>query len=235
MIEYWLIRHGQSEGNVGKAHANPHDIPLTPLGRTQARHVAQNLPITPDRIVHSPMFRARQTALPCIERFPQVPIETWDVEEFVYLNPVEFANTNVDTRRPAARDYWYRADPDHDDGDGAESFTAFIARAHALLHRLRTEGQTASSTAKTLIAQKSSDDDTTPGKSRALARRTVIYTHHMFMQAVMWAHLVGDVSIDDKQMKAYKQFNRGFSIPNGALLKLKFAEQTVWMNHIEVL
>ena len=75
----WLIRHGQSAGNVARAHADAEghaiidlavrdvDVPLSGLGERQADAVAHWFAALPDEerpevIISSPYVRARQTA-----------------------------------------------------------------------------------------------------------------------------------------------------------------------------
>ncbi|WP_439532234.1 histidine phosphatase family protein [Polymorphobacter sp.] len=73
----WIVRHGESAGNVAAAAAeaagHPHiqldmrdaDVPLSPLGRQQARalgHWFAALDEGPDVILASPFVRTRQTA-----------------------------------------------------------------------------------------------------------------------------------------------------------------------------
>lgn len=64
-----LIRHGESEANVGLPTSDPASIPLTEKGRQQAEQIAEKLTITPDLIIVSPYLRARQTAEPTIKHF----------------------------------------------------------------------------------------------------------------------------------------------------------------------
>jgi probable phosphoglycerate mutase len=70
MIRVFLIRHGESESNVGLPSADPGSIPLTGDGHRQARQVARVLPGIPALIVTSPYLRARHTAQPTVSRFP---------------------------------------------------------------------------------------------------------------------------------------------------------------------
>jgi len=60
----WLIRHGESEGNRGGRIQGWLDLPLTELGRRQARRIAQRLASAPriDALVASPLTRAAETA-----------------------------------------------------------------------------------------------------------------------------------------------------------------------------
>ena len=67
MILY-LVRHGQSEGNVNKYFHGQTDYPLTERGREQAREVAEKLKNTKfTRCCASDLQRAWNTALACLE------------------------------------------------------------------------------------------------------------------------------------------------------------------------
>ena len=59
-----VMRHGQSEGNVARIWTSaPTGYPLTDLGREQARAAAATLTDRGvERVYHSPLVRARQTA-----------------------------------------------------------------------------------------------------------------------------------------------------------------------------
>jgi broad specificity phosphatase PhoE len=75
-MELFLIRHGQSLGNVAKDDDMP-DPPLSELGRIQAEQVAAHMRgfrITD--IVSSPLIRALQTAQP-LARALGLPINVW--------------------------------------------------------------------------------------------------------------------------------------------------------------
>jgi broad specificity phosphatase PhoE len=75
----WLVRHGQSAGNVARAHADAQghamidlavrdvDVPLSDLGERQAEAIGHWFAALPDEerpevIISSPYVRARQTA-----------------------------------------------------------------------------------------------------------------------------------------------------------------------------
>ena len=59
-----LVRHGESEGNRDRTFTQHTDVPLTALGREQARAAAERIAkhYAPAGIVASPFARARQTA-----------------------------------------------------------------------------------------------------------------------------------------------------------------------------
>ena len=45
----WLVRHGQSASNAGLPAVGHGEVPLTALGREQAREVARRVDRQPDR------------------------------------------------------------------------------------------------------------------------------------------------------------------------------------------
>jgi probable phosphoglycerate mutase len=62
-VKLYLVRHGQSTGNVGGTLMGQSEHPLTPLGEAQARAVARHLaPFGPMPVYHSDLPRARATA-----------------------------------------------------------------------------------------------------------------------------------------------------------------------------
>lgn len=80
-MRLYLVRHGQSEGNVAKTFHGHTDYPLTELGREQARQAGEKLKDTAFvRCVASDLSRAWDTALSCVagrgmipERCPGLP------------------------------------------------------------------------------------------------------------------------------------------------------------------
>lgn len=131
-----FIRHGQSTGNAGVPCNDLSSIELTELGWSQAQHAARNWEECPALIVTSPYLRTQQTAAPTIERFPNVPVEVWPIEEFTYLQPSRWNGTRSAERMPHLERYWAQADPTYRDGEGAESFGMLLRRAEAALARL---------------------------------------------------------------------------------------------------
>lgn len=137
MHEIWFIRHGESEGNAGLKTQCPISISLTGLGHQQAKTVASQIDNQPCQIIMSKHIRTHQTATPTMKNFSDTPIETWDVQEFVYLNLQKWQGTTKYDRRPMASEYWEKYDPNYSDGEGAESFNQFIARAKETLDKLK--------------------------------------------------------------------------------------------------
>lgn len=185
----WLVRHGESDANAGIATTDPATIPLTPLGRRQAQQVATTFPQRPDLIVVSPYLRTQQTAGPTIRRFPDVPVETWPVQEFTYLAPGRCIDTTAEQRRPLVQAYWDRCDAGHADGEGAESFSAMLSRVRELQCRLATHP----------------------------ADCIVVFTHGQVMQATRLLDMHPDAD-DSELMVRFLKFDRQSPVRNGQVL-----------------
>ncbi|TDC68026.1 histidine phosphatase family protein [Actinomadura sp. GC306] len=193
MRRVWLIRHGQSESNAGLPTNGPGASPLTGLGRRQAARMAAAFTAPPDLIVGSPFIRAQQTAEPTVERFPEVPYEEWPVQEFTFLGRLHSPQTTGEQRRPYAEEYWERLDPAYVHGHDGESFQALIARARALLDRLAERPEDG------LIA---------------------VFTHGVFMKAVMWSLLTGVTDPDAAAMRSFRDFLGACDVPNCSVMEL---------------
>lgn len=189
----WLIRHGESESNAGLPTDGPGAAPLTPLGWEQAEQVAAAFTAPPALIVSSPFVRARQTAEATVARFPQVPYEEWPVEEFTYLGRLHAKQTTAAQRQPHVEAYWERSDPAYVNGGNGESFKALIARVHAFLDRLADRPE------EGLIA---------------------VFTHGIFMKAVIWSLFAGVVDPDAAAMRGFRRFNGTCNVPNCAVIEL---------------
>ncbi|MDR1935733.1 MAG: histidine phosphatase family protein [Candidatus Accumulibacter sp.] len=132
----YFIRHGESHSNAGGRSDSNADVPLSPRGHEQARSLAAQITRTPDLIVVSPFLRARQTAQPCIEKYPAAPVETWPVQEFCYLDEALCRDTNIDERAPLRDAYYSRNDPALVNGPGTESLDQLFERVETTLGRI---------------------------------------------------------------------------------------------------
>ena len=188
MLTVRFIRHAESAANAGAATFDPASIPLTPRGHGQALAVSDSFSAAPDLIVCSPFLLVQQTAAPTCVRFTAVPVETWAVQEFTYLAPARCAHTTAEQRRPWVAKYWDAADPLAVDGDGAESFAAFMWRVSAALDRLA---------------------------ALPLASVT-LFGHGQFMQAVRWSISTRPLVIDADAMRAFHAFDLAHPIANCA-------------------
>ena len=63
LVPIYLVRHGETDWTVSRRHTGRTDLPLNPRGEEQARNLGRRLAgVNFDRVVASPMLRARQTA-----------------------------------------------------------------------------------------------------------------------------------------------------------------------------
>ncbi len=187
----WCVRHGQSVSNAGQPTVSPGLSGLTDLGRAQAAAVAARFDHAPDVIVHSSFVRTEQTARPTMDRFPDVPVEVWPVQEFTYLDSGHYSGTTSTERRPLVDAYWERCEPDASDGDG-ESFVQAMERSNLFIERLR--GQEGFS---------------------------VVFGHGKFLRMVAWMLLTGYVQPTCAAMKSFGHFRLGAYMPNAAVMAIQ--------------
>lgn len=133
----FLVRHAESEANVGMATSSPEKIQITENGQRFAVKFADKIKIAPDLIVISEHERTRQTAQPLIDKYPESLLDIWAIHEFTYLSPASCINTTKEDRRSRVEDYWAKCDPDYVHGPGAESFSAFFKRINACYSRVK--------------------------------------------------------------------------------------------------
>lgn len=186
-----LIRHAESEANAGLPSETPAGIPLTARGHEQARQLARRFFRAPDLIVVSPFLRTQQTAAPLMEKFLRTPVEQWPVQEFTYLNPGLYRGTTEAQRGDFAREYWLRCDPQWNDGGGAESFAALIARIDELERRLRK-----------------------------LDNCTVIFTHGYFIKALLLRREQPEAAVDRHFMAAFRDGRKNNPMSNTQMVHL---------------
>ena len=136
MKEFWFIRHGESNTNAGLPSDSDQATGLTEKGHKQASFVPLAVKESPDLFVVSPYLRTRLTADPTLQKYPQVPVETWPIHEFTYLSHDQYAGTTNKERRNLSIGFFRQNDPDLVLGEGGESFNQFIQRVEKCLHRL---------------------------------------------------------------------------------------------------
>ncbi|MDX2005650.1 MAG: histidine phosphatase family protein [Meiothermus sp.] len=202
----WWIRHGESDSNAGARTANAAAPVLTELGWQQARATAQIFKQAPDRVITTSFVRTGQTAQPLLERFPGLPQAQWPVQEFVELSYRNRNNSNAEEREPKVRAYWEAADPDYHDGEGAESFRQLMARADWAIGAMH----------------------------KAEPGLTVVYSHGLFMKAMIWQLLRGSSEISQATMRQMFAFHGAVLLPNCALIRFELRDHTLWMQPPDV-
>jgi len=93
-MNVYLVRHGQSEGNLKGQYQGP-EVSLSPEGIEQAKILAKRLKNIPINIIYaSPFTRAKQTA-EIIAKELSLPIEYWeDLRERKRPSELEGLNTD---------------------------------------------------------------------------------------------------------------------------------------------
>ena len=224
---FWFIRHAESEGNVGLPTSSASDIPLTTRGTKQAECIASYLSTPPDLFVISPYSRTGETAGPTLKKFPDIPVETWPIEEFTYLPAELHRNTTTAQRNKPAIEYFNKSDPDLLLGEGAESFNQLIGRVDTALNRLAASSH----------------------------NRVYLLSHGWFMRTLVWRLIFFDHfgsqnrmnevrnripnsgliyclfskfggKIRGNEMTHFLIFSATIKIPNGSFLKLSYDQKT---------
>jgi len=195
----WLIRHGESQSNVGEQTCSSKETRLTEVGHKQAQEIAQvfYLPSCsriPSLIVTSEYRRSQQTADPTEKAFPQTRKDEWPVHEFTFLSEKKTLWTARQERYQFVQQFWNNNDPKYSDGEGAESFIQFVIRVYDIIERLRYS------------------------KEGFIA----VFTHGQFIQAMLWILETAPTQIDFNSKVAFKQFCRKRPIPAGAIQEIEF-------------
>ena len=139
MTEMWLVRHGQTEWNLGNIVQGQVDIPLNETGIAQATTLAGNIADTKfDAIYSSDLIRAQQTARIIAEqlnlpvridpRLREIKQGIWEghpIEEIIAQNPEVFKRGDVDPTIPRAA--------------GAESLAEVITRIVAAANDIHSQ------------------------------------------------------------------------------------------------
>lgn len=194
MSTVWLIRHGESVSNADLPTKHPVVSELTSRGYEEAGCIARAFTKAPDLIVISPYVRARETAVSTQDRFPHTPVEVWPVYEFTYLHPGRYDGTTGSQREPFAQAYWERNDPFEKEAGAGESFAELLARVQQTVARLQAHP----------------------------ARFMAVFSHGLFLRALLWSLLIGSVQSTPEAMTQYLHFVQAVRMPNGAIVRVKF-------------
>ncbi len=200
-----FIRHGESTANAGLPSFDLSALELTDVGRGQAVRTAAAWEQAPTLIALSPYLRTRLTAQPTMDRFPQVPVEIFPMEEFTYLEPSRWNGTSRTERLPHIESYWRTADPAYRDGVGAESFDTLLGRVQRTLDRLQQ----------------------LPPDSLVYA-----FSHGQFMQALRLSLLHPDWT-PKQQMAHFWRFNAKHPVLNVEQLEVRWREGCWMTEHAE--
>src|SRR5580698_3979294 len=106
----YLIRHGQSQANVGGITLENPVVPLTQLGELQAQTLAGLLPDTTAAVWSSPFKRALDTAAPYCARIGRSPTTHEDLREFETVDTLQLRGTPSAEREAVVARYWLESD-----------------------------------------------------------------------------------------------------------------------------
>lgn len=194
MTRVWLIRHGESEANAGLSTTIPSTVGLTEAGWQQARQVSHAFEGAPALIITSSYLRAIQTAQPTMERFPNIQIETWDIQEFTYLSPKKLGKTSKIERQPRVQSFWESCDPTYLDGEDAESFSGFMHRIKIMREKLLARNNDF----------------------------MAVFCHGFVIKAMLWANLLNSFTVTSDYMRNFYMFHNSFSLHNGSIVEGEF-------------
>jgi len=134
-----LIRHGVTQANLNKFYAGSTDLPLAPEGERQAEALSERVKaMRPDKILSSPLKRARDTA-----RIATSGIDL-DIELDSNLREVDFGKWENKSYMDIVRDNkdevdrWFSWDPDFG-FPGGESYKSFSKRVKSVMERMINE------------------------------------------------------------------------------------------------
>jgi probable phosphoglycerate mutase len=196
MRTIWLIRHAESESNSGLPTNDPSSINITAKGKLEAQAVANYFSETPSLIVTSPYIRTKQTAVPVLKRFPNVPTEEWPIQEFTYLDSPRYVGTTNSQRSPMATAYWERCDPEYCDGPDSESFANLIARIRHFKGQIVDRNE----------------------------KFVAVFTHGLFVRILLWTLFAPHMPINMEYMRQSRVFCNTFTFPNGGIFKMQVSD-----------
>jgi broad specificity phosphatase PhoE len=131
-VPIYLVRHGETEWTVSGRHTGRTDIPLSPRGEEQARHLRDRLAsVDFDQVVVSPLIRARQTA--ALAGLGQRAEVAPELREYDYGDFEGWTRDQIEASWPGW-DLWRDGCP------GGESPDEVLNRARRLLGELRPSG-----------------------------------------------------------------------------------------------
>lgn len=133
MKKIFLIRHAESEANVGGTfHEHKHTIKITEEGKRQAQELKEILE-KPDRVIVSKFIRTIETAEPLINKFPETEVHMWlDAHEFEWISCAEEVCAERDKMRESTFNYFTNSDPFVRKENTEESFKEFADRIYKL-------------------------------------------------------------------------------------------------------
>lgn len=116
------------------------------------------------------------------------------VHEFTYISPSRCTERSLVDLKPHVDAYWDMLDPDHNDGDGAESFADLLSRARAFL----------------------ADTASRPSNG-------IVFTHAQFIRAIQVLLSAPPNSTEAYLMQVFFQMRKTTPVPNASVTQLQFS------------
>jgi broad specificity phosphatase PhoE len=137
-----LVRHAESEANVGIHHDHGPETKLTSNGISQAKNLCPFLDPS-FKIISSHFHRAQHTATISTNHFHDNSIDTWEeIGEFMDVNHLDMIDgEEIGDDRARLNFFWNKMDPNYKFNGNSESFRDFADRAREALLKIKTINQ----------------------------------------------------------------------------------------------
>ena len=193
-----FIRHAQSVSNAGGITLPHHQIPLTELGRRQARALPGHLDLKPSSVLVSTMIRAHQTAKPFCTWAGIKAVDHQGLDEFSVIDPKLIEGMTGDQRKPFVEAYWDDPDPHRRLGQEADTFAEFEHRVSTFMAIMET-----------------------------MPDQSVIFGHGTWFGLMLWRMLGYDASTPET-MRTFRRFQQNMPMPNCAVFSLVHSTGGHW-------
>lgn len=199
MKKIYLVRHGQSQSNVGGKLTTNKGVELTDVGHEQAQTVCQwlieNVGTDIISIGVSKFIRTQQTAKPLVEATHIQPTVIDGLEEFNYLSFDNVRDLPLTERLEISDNFWLNHDIQDAHGADSESFASFYAR----VQQVRAYFETLESGTH------------------------IVYTHGLWISMLIW-QLLAQPAPNQTQMQKFRQFEMSIRARNCEVFCLTIAE-----------
>ena len=133
MALFYFVRHGEATWNAEERVCGSTDVPLSDVGRNQARELARRLrPVLVDALYSSPLGRALETARLIGEAVGLTPVVDHRLAELNYGEWEGRTFDEIKSAAPAIYDAW-DADPANLSPPGGESGVHLVERVTPFL------------------------------------------------------------------------------------------------------
>lgn len=199
MKKIYLVRHGQSESNVGGQLTTNKTIELTDLGHQQAQAVCQwvldHIGTDIASIGVSKFIRTQQTAKPLVAATHIQPNVIEGLEEFNYLSFDAVRDLPLDERIAISDNFWLKNDLQDAHGNDSESFANFYTRVEQVFAYFKT----------------------------LESGNHIVYTHGLWISMLIW-QLLSQPASSQMHIQKFRQFEMSIRARNCEVFCLTLAE-----------